>query len=219
VRELVGARIVTPGDWTDLDLDPATRHRSIASAVRRAVASDAALAGCSARLITLLDDVTRRAYDSGGFFCSSLVLSSDDGVLVANVLMQLSDGVGLGGAGGSAAAGGLGGRGGPGAAIDVCAGLAAAVSCDPDWEGADVTVVTLPLVGPAVRVEVVDGGVCVQYLVPVLDSSQQIVLTFTSPCPPFAGVLIALFDSMAASFVLEYVGDDRAPADSAAPNG
>ena len=210
---LVGAQIVTPGDWTDLDLDPATRHRSIVSAVRRAVASDVALAGYSVRLITLLDDVARRAYDSGGFFCSSLVLSSDDGALVANVLMQLSDGVGSGGVGGS------GVLGGPGAAIEVCAGLAAAVSCDPDWEVADVTVVTLPLVGPAVRVEVVDGGVCVQYLVPVPDSSQQIVLTFTSPCPPFAGALIELFDSMAASFALEYAGDDCVPADSAAPNG
>jgi len=219
VSTLVGAQIVTPGDWADLDLDPATRHRSIVSAVRRAVASDVALAGYSVRLITLLDDVARRAYDSGGFFCSSLVLSSDDGVLVANVLMQLSDGVGSGGVDGSGGGDGSGVLGGPGAAIEVCAGLAAAVSCDPDWEDADVTVVTLPLVGPAVRVEVVDGGVCVQYLVPVPDSSQQIVLTFTSPCPPFAGALIELFDSMAASFALEYAGDDCVPADSAAPNG
>ena len=186
---LVGARIVTPGDWSDLDLDPMTRHRSISRAVRRAVAGDPGLAGAAARLIGLLDDVTRRAYDAGGFFCSSLVLSSDDGPVAANVLMQLcmADAVG-------------------GSTEDVCAGLAVAVSCDPAWADADVSVVELDSVGPAVRVVVVAGGVCVQYLVPVPvpDSSEYVVLTFTSPSAAYAEAFVELFDSMAASFALDY---------------
>jgi hypothetical protein len=187
---LVGARIVTPGNWSDLDLDPSTRHRSIVSAVRRATVSNPELAGCSVRLISLLDDVARRAYDSGGFFCSSLVLSSDDGPLAANVLMQVCETGVSGGAGG--------------AADDLCAGLACAVTCDPAWADADVSVVVLASVGPAVRVVIVAGGVCVQYLVPVPESSEYVVLTFTSPTAPYATAFVELFDSMAASFALDY---------------
>lgn len=195
---LVAARIVTPGDWADLDLDPSTRHGSIVRAVRQAVSRDPRLAGHQVRLLGLLDDVARRAYDSGAFFCSSLVLSSDGDtsrasagadLLAANLLMQVapmpaSDGPPPGG-------------------FDACAGLAAAISCDPDWEDADVTVVTMPA-GPVVRVEIVAGGVCLQYLVPVRDSSSYVILTFTSPCPPYVSALLRLFDSMAESLVLEY---------------
>lgn len=186
---LAGARIVTPGDWADLDLDPSSRHRSITRAVRRALITNPGLSAHAVRLISLLDDVARRAYDAGGFFCSSLVLSSDDGPVVANVLMQLSPGD-------SAAVGG--------SAEEACAGLAAAVSCDPSWADADVSVVSLPSVGPAVRVVVVAGGVCVQYLVPVPDSSEYVVLTFTSPTAAYAEVFVELFDSMAGSFALDY---------------
>jgi len=195
VSVLVGARIVTPGDWSDLDLAPATRHRSIARAVRRAVVANPGLARSSARLISLLDDVTRRAYDSGGFFCSSLVLSSDDGTLAANVLMQVCE---------------VGAPVSPdGSSDEMCAGLAAAVSCDPVWADADVSVIALPSVGPAVRVAVVARGVCVQYLVPVPDSSEYVVLTFTSPSATYEFAFVELFDSMAASFALDY---DIAPA-------
>ncbi|MGH8891497.1 MAG: hypothetical protein ACRDV3_17255 [Acidothermaceae bacterium] len=191
MKELVGARIVTPGDWTDLDLDPASRHGSVRRAVRQAVVRDPGLAGNAIRLIGLLDDIARRAWDSGAFYCSSLVLGTlPTGVLAANVLMQLTPDDGE--------------RAAVAGAAEICAGLAAAVSCDPDWIGADVEVVTLPMVGEAVRIEVVAGGICVQYLVPVQDSSRQVVLTFTSPFAPYAEVLLELFDSMASSFALEY---------------
>lgn len=194
---LAGARIVTPGDWADLDLDPSSRHQSIARSVRRAVIANPGLSAHAVRLISLLDDVARRAHDAGGFFCSSLVLSADDGPVVANVLMQLCSG--------DSSAGG-------GSAEEACAGLAAAVSCDPSWADADVSVVSLTSVGPAVRVVVLAGGVCVQYLVPVPDSSEYVVLTFTSPSAAYAEAFVELFDSMAASFALDYEY-------AAAPNG
>lgn len=189
---LVGARIVTPGDWSDLDLDPTTRHRSIVAAVRRAVARDPVLAGNAVRLIRLLDDVAVRAYDSGAFFCSSLVQGDarEDHLLLANVLTQITPDA-------DEPPSGL-------TAVEFCAGLAATVSADPDWDGADVGVVTLPDVGPAVRIELVAGGVCLQYLVPVGRSGRVAILTFTSPCGPYAGALLPLFDSMAASFAFEY---------------
>jgi hypothetical protein len=87
---------------------------------------------------------------------------------------------------------------------EVCAGLAAEVMCDPGWADADVSVVVLASVGPAVRVVIVAGGVCVQYLVPVPESSEYVVLTFTSPTAPYAAAFVELFDSMAASFALDY---------------
>ena len=203
MRKLVGARIVTPGDWTDLDLDPSSRHRSIRRAVRRAVVRDPRLAGNAPRLIALLDDIARRAYDSGAFYCSSLVLGTlETGLLAANVLLQITpdDGCAASVAGGP----------------EICAGLAAAVLCDPNWIGADVEVVRLPMVGEAVRVELVAGGICVQYLVPVPDSSRQVVLTFTSPFAPYAEVLLELFDSMASSFALEYSDSELVLAGGAA---
>jgi len=203
VSELVGARIVTPGDWTDLDLDPSSRHSSIRRAVRRAVVRDPGLAGNAARLICLLDDIARRAHDSGAFYCSSLVLGTlEAGLLAANVLMQITPDDGLPAASATA--------------TEICAGLAAAISCDPDWIGADVEVVRLPMVGEAVRVEVVAGGICVQYLVPVPDSSRQVVLTFTSPFAPYAEVLLELFDSIASSFALEYSDSELVLAGNAA---
>lgn len=210
MRELVGARIVTPGDWTDLDLAPATRHRSIRRAVRRAVVNDPGLAGHEVRLIGLLDDIARRAYDSGAFYCASLVLGTlETGLLAANILMQITPDDEM-----PAITGGV---------TEMCAGLAAAISCDPDWMGADVSVVRLPMVGEAVRVEVVAGGVCLQFLVPVPDSRRQVVLTFTSPFAPYAEALIELFDSMAASFALEYNRSELisvgSSAGAIAPNG
>jgi hypothetical protein len=189
----VAARIVTPGDWTELDLDPSTRHTSIRTAVRRAVRADPGLEGNAVRLIVLLDDISRRACDSGGFYCASLVLHDlgSGGLLVANALMQVTPDadpplpIGA-------------------TATELCAGLAAAVSCDPDWEGAEVTVVQLPLVGPAVRVGVVAGGVLVQHLVPVPRTNRQVVLTLSCPCPLYVGAFIDLFDAMASSLALEF---------------
>lgn len=198
MKSLAGARIVTPGDWSDLDLDPSTRHSSISRAVRRAVTRDPALEGNAVRLIGLLDDIARRAHDSGGFFCSSLVLGSlDTGLLVANVLIQITPD--------DEKQRTLG-------AAEWCAGIAAAAACDPEWAAATVSVVSLPLAGAAVRIVVASGGVCVQYLVPVAESGRHFVLTFTSPYTPTAAPLISLFDSMAASFAPEYDDTDVEPA-------
>jgi hypothetical protein len=190
---LVGARIVTPGDWVELDLDPATRHRSIRRAVQRAVAQNRGLQGNAVRLIALLDDISRRAEAGGAFYCASLVLhdATSGALLVANLLLQITPDADVP----------------PPAhatAMEVCAGLAAVVSADPDWHGAAVGVVHLPLAGPAVRVEVVAGGVLIQYLVPVPRTGRQVVLTFSSPCPPYVEALLGVFDAMAASFALDY---------------
>jgi hypothetical protein len=202
VKTVTGARIVTPGDWSDLDLHPSSRHGSIRRAVRQAVTRDPGLEGNAVRLIGLLDDIARRAYESGGFFCSSLVLGSlETGLLVANVLIQITpddekqrvvD------------------------AAEWCTGIAAAVSCDPDWPEAAVSVVPLPLAGDAVRIAVESGGVCLQYLVPIAESTRHFVLTFTSPYAPSAAPLISLFDSMAASFAPEYNETDAGGAEAMA---
>jgi hypothetical protein len=192
-----GAAIALPGDWTDLDLDPATRHASISRAVRRTVRRDPALAAYRTRLIALLDRLVRRASDAGAFFCSSLVINADDDgePLAANLLMQrVDDGHPDDG---DRCGDPCGGR-------EICAGIAAAASCDPDWEDADVDVVQLPSIGPAVRLGVIAGGVCVQYIVPVPHRTTKLVVTFTSPSARYGTALVELFDAMAHTLRLEY---------------
>ena len=193
-RSLARASIVTPGDWTELDLDPATRHTSIRRAVRRAIVRSRALSADAVPLITLLDRMTSRADDAGAFYCASRVIEdTTDGVLVATVVMQIcqSD---PGSPPGKARL----------AVAERCAALAAVIRNDPEWVGIDVGVVTLPFIGPAVRLRVEDGAIIVQYIVPLGGLHRYLLATFTCSCPPYARVMTELFDTMAQSLTLHY---------------
>jgi hypothetical protein len=215
--DVVTARIVTPGDWAELDLDPSTRRRSILLAVRRAVGRDPGLASDAVRLIKLLDDISLRAASSGAFYCASLVLDdAAGGFVLANVLIQLAGGSDESPVPPSATPPPATSpfatphpvtspfATSPPPSTELCAGLALAVSADPDWTGAEVTVVRLPFVGPAVRISVVACGICLQYVVPLQSSSGQMLLTFSCPCPGYVAPMTELFDAMAASLVLDY---------------
>lgn len=191
---LARASIVTPGDWIELDLDPATRHTSIRRAVRQAVVRSRSLAPDAVRLIALLDRASRKAAEAGAFYCASRVVEdATGGVSVATVLIQICRTA-------IAARPGIPTLG----ASERCAGLAKAIARDPSWAGADIRVVPLPFVGPAVRLHVEDGGIIVQYLVPLACGLADAVLTFSSPCPPYAQVMTELFDAMAEGLVLHY---------------
>jgi hypothetical protein len=195
---LARASIITPGDWTELDLDPSTRHTSISKAVRRAVARSHSLAPDATALIALLDRTSRRAADAGAFYCASLVAKGAPGDLViANVLMLACP---------SPTAPLLVVP--PGTSIpsvdERCASVADAISGDPAWVGAMVRVVSLPFVGPSVRVQVEDSGVIVQYLVPLVDGSVDVVITFSCASPPYARLMTQLFDAMAQSLELHF---------------
>jgi hypothetical protein len=189
------ASIVTPGDWVELDLDPATRHTSIRRAVRRAIVRSPALAPDAVPLIALLDRMTGSAADAGAFYCASRVIEDTaDGVLVATVVMQLSDpGTGplMGGAPNLSVA-------------QWCGALVAVIENDPEWVGVDVGVVTLPFVGPAVRLRVEDGAIIVQYMAPLVGRHTTLLVTFTCSSPPHARVMTELFDTMAQSVSLHY---------------
>jgi hypothetical protein len=187
-----GVEIMTPGDWQELDLDPATRHKSICRAVRRAVRRSPRLRRDTVPLIAMLDRIAREAADAGALYCTSLVVeTTDGGHFVANLLIQVC----------------LETATAPvplPSADERCAGIVAATIDDAGWTSAEVSVVALPLVGPGVRICVVDGAVSVQYLVPMPHAAHDIVLTFTCPCPPYATTAIELFDAMASSVVLRY---------------
>jgi hypothetical protein len=187
----VRATITTPGDWLEIDLDPATRHRSIRSSVRRAVARTPSLAGHAVRMIRTLDRITRDAIEAGGFYCTSLVVEdTTGGCFVATLLMQVCREAEY-----------VAPEHLP-SALERCAGLTASVSKDPSWTGAEVTDVTLPFVGPSVRICITERAVSVQYLVPLPYEPLDVVLTFTCPCPPYVKVATELFDTMASSLVL-----------------
>lgn len=190
---LVRASIVTPRDWIELDLDPATRHSSIRRAVRRAVVRSRGLAPDAVRLMGLLDRTSRRAAEAGAFYCASRVIEDPSGgVLVATVLMQICPSE-------------MAPHGAPHLSVgERCAGLAAVISKDPGWAGAGVRVVPLPFVGPAVRLHIEDDAIIVQYLVPLVEGLADVVLTFTCPCPPYAQLMTELFDTMAEGLVLHY---------------
>lgn len=192
-RVLTRASIVTPGDWSELDLDPATRHTSIRRAVRQATVRSRSLAPDAVALIAMLDRTTNLAVNAGAFYCASRVIEDATRVIVATALMQVC----------RSATAPL-----PGSPIltvrQRCAALGEAISKDPEWAGADIRVVALRFAGPAVRLHIGDSAVIVQYLVPLTGGFADAVLTFTCPCPPYAQVLTELFDNMAQSLVLHY---------------
>jgi hypothetical protein len=191
---LARASIVTPGDWIELDLNPATRRSSILHAVRQAVGRSQTLAAHAVRLIGLLDSMSLHAIESGAFYCASRVIEdATSGLLVANVLLQVcpSDVAPL--------------PGSPSLRMgERCAALADVIRNDPEWQGADVCVVPLPFVGPAVRVHVEDSAILLQYLVPLVGGLADAVLTFSCLCPPYARAMTELFDAMAESLVFHY---------------
>ena len=194
---LARASIVTPGDWTELDLNPATRHTSISQLVRRSVAQSRCAAPDAVPLIALLDRTSKRAVDAGGFYCAWHILEDPSGGAVAlTALMQVRQAMaplpdpqsGI-------------------ATLSVserCAALSDVVGRDPYWAGADIRVVTLPFTGSAVRLRIHTGGVIVQYLVPLVNSAAVVVLSFTCASPPLARLTTDLFDAMAQSLVLHY---------------
>jgi hypothetical protein len=197
-QALARASIVTPGDWIELDLDPATRHTSIRRAVLRAVVRSRGLAPDAVPLIALLDRTSRRAAEAGAFYCASRVIEdATGGVLVATVLMQICRS--------AMAPSPATPPGTPSlTAGERCAGLAEVIGKDPGWTGANVRVVPLAFAGPAVRLHIDDSAIIVQYLVPLVGGFSDAVLTFTCPCPPYARVMTELFDTMAEGLVLHY---------------
>ncbi len=190
---LTGASIVTPGDWIELDLDPATRHKSIGRAVRQAIARSPSLAPDAIGLIAMLDRTTSLAAKATAFYCASRVIEDATQVIVATVLMQVCR---------SPAPPA---HGSPSLSVgERCAALREVFSKDPDWAGAHTRVVELRFVGTAVRLHVDAPGIVVQYLVPLRGGFAHAVLTFTCPCPPYARVMTELFDTMAQSLELHY---------------
>ena len=194
---LARASIVTPSDWTELNLNPATRHTSISQLVRRSVVQSRGLAPDAVPLIALLDRTSTRAADAGGFYCAWHILKDPSGDAVAlTALMQVRQAMAalpeppLGIASLSV--------------TERCAALAGVVGRDPYWAGADIRVVTLPFTGSAVRLRIQNGGVIVQYLVPLVNSPAVVVLSFSCASPPFARPASDLFDAMAQSLVLHY---------------
>lgn len=194
LRSLMRASIITPGDWIELDLDPATRHTSIRRAVRRAIVRSPRLEPHGVQLIRMLDDAAQRAIEGATIYCASRVVEHATGhPSVATVLIQICA---------SDVATRLGM---PMLRVsERCAGLANVLTNDLNWAGADVRVVELPFVGPAVRLHIEDRAIIMQYLVPLAGGMADAVLTFSCPCPPYARVMTQLFDTMAESLVLHY---------------
>jgi hypothetical protein len=188
VRRTPGISIVTPDDWEEFDLNPATRHRSVVRAVRRACASDHSLD--AAPLIAVLDHVVGKAVSAGGFYLAAAASrGANQHPFASSVFMQLSPPR-------------PSYREAPSA---VCADLAADLAIDLDLADCDVSVVTLPLIGPSVRVEGASQGVLLNYIVPLRYPARDLTVTFNTQCwlpPDRQAATLALFETMALSIAV-----------------
>jgi hypothetical protein len=143
-RVLTRASMITPGDWTELDLDPSTRHTSVRRAVRRAIVRSPGLAGDAVRLLALLDRTSSRAVHAGGVYCASCIIDDASGdLVVATVLLQFAQSP-------TTTHPDLTPRI-PNASVGArCESVAQVITNDPKWAGADVRVVPLSFVCPSV---------------------------------------------------------------------
>jgi hypothetical protein len=178
--DVAGIRIETPGDWQQFDLRPATRHRSMARMIRRARNRDSSL--LTRDLVPVLDMLVAQADDLGAFFLSACAgLDPDQHPFALSVLMHVSPARSPY----------------PDPAWVVCADWAESLERDVD---ADVSAVTLPSLGCAVRIEGAKSGVQLDFLVPLTQQPRDLLVTFASSCAMSRSRhddVVGLFDAMA----------------------
>ena len=82
----VGFGIATPGDWFDLDLNPATRSLSIASLVDERIAGTPDIASRRQDMLRILRRSVRDAAERGVAFASMMVEAADGHAITASLL-------------------------------------------------------------------------------------------------------------------------------------
>jgi hypothetical protein len=197
-----GIRVLTPANWIDLDLDPATSEASLAKLVDARVGGGRERAADRKQLTAWLQSATAQARDNGSVF-ASMLSDTVEGVPVSASLfasLAANDRPVVPGQTDSDRAGGL-------AAYLTASGA--------PLEGAMVRVVELPA-GWAVRARRrtsvrLDGLNRVvevenlQYFTLIPGSPTLLVLTFSTPVVSLADALVSLFDAIAETLKWETV--------------
>lgn len=197
-----GVQLATPAYWWDLPLDPSTRDQQIATLIDQRVERYPQLAESRGEVTALIQQLAAEAADLGAVFSSQFGLLGDDPPLAGNLLVVTQ-------------------RPAPGPIGSLLAqvqgledSLASRTVGPPE-----VSVVTLPLAGEAVRrrahqsftfpgAEAAIDAVLVQYYVPIPNTDAMALMTFTSPTVQEERAVVELFDAVAATFAfLDERGD------------
>lgn len=186
--------LVLPDGWMQLDLDPATRGRSVDRLVKSAIGGGDSMARYRREAALAFRSLVRDAADDGAFFAATLSTHIGGLPLAASVLAFL---VPLP----------LGEDGHPVGVDEVAARLAVSTADEGDLHEPP-TLVDLP-VGRAARVRARGGvGVAasngeeppvdgVRFYVPVPSWDRLFVLAFSTPSLPAADAFADLFDILA----------------------
>jgi hypothetical protein len=194
-------RLATPGNWFDLDLDPATRDRSIAALVDRRAEGSPEIAARRLELKRLLRRAARESAEGGVVLASMMSEAFEGRAMSASVTLTLRSA--------TTAAGG-------GPPVTDVADIAAFFRRSAQAPGREtaVDVVRLPP-GEAVRLQgrretQVPGlveraeGLMVQFLLPIRGTAALAILTFTTTALELAEPFAELFDTMAATLVIDW---------------
>ncbi|HWG74814.1 MAG TPA: hypothetical protein VG184_12245 [Acidimicrobiales bacterium] len=191
-RAVAAIGMVTPPDWWDLPLDPATRTDKIAELVSRWAAKSPELAHRAREVTDLLFQLSEDATSGGAVFSSQMGILSATGSLAANILVTAQP-------------------------LRSTADLLTEVrqQVDPaaviNLQAPEVTTVDLTHAGRAVRryarqvVELAAAGgpvegVVVQYFIPVPRSESVALVTCTAPGGGDSRSAVELLDAVVGSF-------------------
>jgi hypothetical protein len=187
-----GFWIAVPDGWISLDVDPGTSAESARKLAEAAVAGDPSLREQQGAIAQLLTDLTRNAADSGVRFCACFFQVFEEQLPVQASLTVAFH------------------------ALD-SANDPAAMLGDLQGEGRRLEMVELDA-GQAVRrsgrrresmpgsEEVVEFLSCQYYIKLPATTDRIALLTFTSPTVALEDDLLALFESVAGSFVFTWEG-------------
>jgi hypothetical protein len=185
--------LVLPTTWAVLDLDPATRDRSIERLIRTALGPSDRLARLRRSAVTLYRSALADTADAGGFFAATLYQAVGGRPLSASAIAFL----------GTLPVGSDGGPISPGEMIDTLAQPGAGESL------VDVPVLVDLPIGPAVRVRGRTGAGLTgtdgreplvdvtRFFVPVPEWDLMLVMAFSTPILPASDAFAALFDQLA----------------------
>jgi hypothetical protein len=217
-------RIVTPSNWYVLDLDPATRDTAIARLVERrfGAGDDPQMTRARGELTELLRGAARDAQENGAAYAAVMNVLVDGVPLSASLIAVRADAP-LDEDGNAVTdpaalselllatelAEAVEAAFRPPAAEDPTAedSPAADTATDPAADDEAPEIVELPA-GPAIRRRRIIGGAAeTQYVLPVPDSAQMLVLTFATPDVGFRWHFEDVFDRIARS--LEWQTEGR----------
>lgn len=94
-----GYAITVPSSWYELEVHPALRDDSVRRLVEHRVRGNDVMWEQRNRIMKILRDAARSAYDAGATYCAAFAMPTEDGPVTGSVMVSLLEGPGLEGDG------------------------------------------------------------------------------------------------------------------------